>query len=288
MVNADTLIAEVRSTLSTYDADGLLDDALLYKAMYDGLRRFGKDVTVDDSEILYVNNRKAILPNNFYSLRAAWLCEPKGCWINDRHKDMLQSEISRREITERGVKWDSCNQCCKEEYEKVITERVYLNGCTAEFYYHRPRLLRLGKSRNKSPYDSRCMNFHEIDNINEIVIDGKMLYANFDSGFVHIDYFGSPEDEDGKPFVPEESTGSLERYIVALMIERSLIKIWYNKKDENIQGIIQHAVQTTALREREARANIKFEKLSPNIFERIKKLNRQNMMRYELLYPRIY
>ena len=54
----------------------------------------------------------------------AYRCEPLVCEIpgGDKAKADLQHEIGWVERTERGFRWNSCTECCKEEFEKTITK----------------------------------------------------------------------------------------------------------------------------------------------------------------------
>lgn len=191
------------------------------------------------------------------------------------------------ERIERSQKWNSCAPCCKDEEEKVITEKVFFKDVEVDFYYHKPLLLRLGKSMKRNKCHKNCRNLIVRDCPHEIIINGKTLYSNFPEGNVYIQYYGIPVDEGGKPVIPEVGRGELEKYVEYYTHMKFFEKLLKNKDDENIITLFNYYVRKEESQRGLALTDTKFSKLTPKSFKRLQKINRAEMLKYECNFPTI-
>jgi hypothetical protein len=211
-MTCDELIAELRAEIPTLGTLGGIEDESVYRWVRDELRRFGKTVCAQYEDVIEVKRGSASLPANFYSLKAAYGCEPM-CVETEAPRAVLQNTLFWKERVEYGARWSECDACCKEQFEKTIVENVYLNEQhSAKFHYKNPVLLRLADTTLRSACASDCANRYVRDCAEEIMINGRTLYGNFD-GDVFIRYYGVQQDEDGKPEIPDTDLGLVQRYI---------------------------------------------------------------------------
>ena len=149
--SADSFIAEILADFRKFEDAGLIDKASMYRDLEIALKRFGNTVYEINETVIEVKNGKAMLPDNFCALYIAYLCEPLGYSSSKKiEKHHLQDSNFYIERTERNLKWDSCDPCCVEEHEKVITEKLFFKDLEVDFHYKNPILLKLGKSFNKN------------------------------------------------------------------------------------------------------------------------------------------
>lgn len=281
----DTFIAEFKSENENYYNAGLIDEGSVLKWFNEALKPFGQNIMILQDTVVDVNNSEGILPDNFYSLYMAYKCNPKGYHFNKKYKDIVQNSYMWTKRVERSNDWNSCDPCCVNEENKIITEKLILNDTEVEFYYEKPTLLKLGKSMKRDKCHKECRNILIKDSPYEIIINEKTLYSNFDKGYVYIQYYGLPTDEEGKPIIPEVGRGELERYVDYYVHLKFFEKLLKNKDDENIITLFNYYNQKEQLHKSLALTDTKFSKLTPNSFRRLKNENRREMLKYEFNFP---
>lgn len=283
-MNAEALIEEIKTSFSKYADAGLLDDNAMYRDIVLGLKRFGNDICMVHETVVEVRNGIAKLPDNFFSLYLAYLCEPAGYHkAPEIQTHDLQSSIMYKERTMHNSKWDECDPCCKEEEEKIIKENIYFDTGKVEFYYKNPQLLRLGKTFVKNDCHSKCRNKLVRDNPNEIVIRNSTLQANFNEGFIYIQYYGFPTDEDGNIDIPDTPNGHLERFLEHDLKVRLMVRLIENSDaGPNIGNLLSYHQQQQQIALRNASNEVKMKSLTPDAFYRIAKQNKLDTLRYEI------
>lgn len=286
MSNIDSIIAEVVDDLSNYSDAGLIDENKLYNDAVKALKRFGNDVTVLQEAIIDVKGGVAELPRQFFSLYFAYLCEPLAYTTEDVEFDDLQSSYFYRERVAMNSNWSNCESCCENQEENVIRESVYFKRGKANFYYHRPQLLRLGKSLKKSSCHSKCRNKYTTDNPNEIVIIENMLQANFNEGTIYMQYYGLPVDDEGNIDIPETKNGNLETYIEYYLKRKTAERLMGNNDAAGLQNLygIYKGEENNAVRL--ASAELKLTKLTPRALQRWVRLNKLEALSFEITAPR--
>lgn len=280
--NAEDLIEEVRSDLSKYADAGLIDDNKIYRDIVFGLKKFGNDITELTETVVEIKNGTATLPDDFFSLYVAYLCEPSYYKANDVEYHDLQSSYFFRERTEYSSKWNECDTCCEQKEEKVIRENLYFNRGSVEFYYKRPVLLGLGKTFNRNQCHSQCRNMVVRDNPNEISINQLTLDANFKEGYIYMQYFGLPKDSDGKIDIPETKNGHLETYLEYYVKRRLAERLMANNDALGLSNLFSVWKQEESVALKNAGGNLKMSKIKPNqLRNRIQRINRSETLAYE-------
>lgn len=284
MSNTQALIEEIKSELSKYDDAGLLDENSMYRDIVQGLKRFGNDVLEIHETVVEVKDGEAQLPDNFKSLYLAYLCTPLGYTKEgpEIENHSLQTSLFYRERVIRTNKWSECESCCNEQEENVIRENLYFNGNQVSFYYHRPRLLKIGKSFNKTNIHSECRNRIVLDNPEEIVITGYRLKANFNEGDIYMQYFGLPVDDEGRINIPETYNGHLETYLEYYLKARTAERLLGNNDAIGLSNLYSVYKQESQIALRNASNDLKMGKINPQSMKRLKRLNRLETLQYEI------
>ena len=280
--NVEALIAQIKSDLSKYDDAGLIDDTSLYRDISLGLKRFGNDIMQLQETMVEVDKGYGELPQSFFSLYGAWLCNPLG-YVNKNtvEQDSLINSVMYRERTIKTKEWSECSADCETITENVIRENLYYNGNNVQFLYNNPQLLKLGKSFQKINCHATCRNKIVRDNPNEIVILGYRLQANFNEGYIYMQYYGLPTDEEGNIEIPETPNGHLETYLEYFLKRRLAERLMGNNDAVGLQNLYQIYAQNEGVALRNASTELKMSKLKPSTFQKMKMLNKLESLQYE-------
>lgn len=292
MNNIDSLIAEVKSDFSKYADAGLIDEDSMYRDIILGLKKFGNDIMELHETVVEVKDGFAELPENFYSLYLAALCKPLGykntCGSDDEFHD-LQDSYFYTERVKYDRKWSECGSCCDELTESVIRENFYFKSKRlAEFYYHQPQLLSLGKTFNKNNCHASCRNKLVHDNPNQIVIVKYRLQANFNEGDIYMQYYGLPLDEDGNIDIPESKNGHLEEYLEYRLKRKIAERLIGNVEGPGMSQMytVYMGQETKSLKN--ASNELKMRSITPTSMQRLKRINRLESLQFESAFTRMY
>ena len=285
MNNIESIISLVKLDLSKYSDAGLIDTNLLYNDAIRALKRFGNDILELQEVVLDVKAGSTTLPPNFFSLLFAYLCEPAYYKTHDVEFHDIQSSLLYKERVELGNSWTDCESCCEEKTENLIKENVYFKRGRAEFYYHRPQLLRLAKGFSKSACADKCRNNFSVPTQNEINIIRDTLYTNFNKGSIYMQYYGLPLDEEGRLNVADTKNGHLETYLEYFLKRRAAERLLGNNDAQGIQNLYQIYKQEEGIALRNASSEVKLAKLTPHAMKRWHKLNRLEALTFEIVRP---
>lgn len=280
--NVEGLIAQIKSDLSKYSDAGLIDDTSLYRDISLGLKRFGNDIMVMQETMVQVEQGYGSLPESFFSLSAAYLCNPAGYINKDKvEQDSLINSVMYRERTINTRVWNECDASCATVTENIVRENLYYNGNNVQFLYSNPTLLSLGKSFKKSNCHANCRNKIVRDNPNEIVIINYKLQANFNEGYIYMQYYGLPVDEDGNIEIPDTPNGHLETYLEYHLKRRLAERLMGNNDAQGLQNLYQVYSQQESIALKNASTELKMSKLKPSTFQKMKRLNQLESLQYE-------
>lgn len=280
----EEFLAEFKSEKESYLAAGLIDDLSVYKWVTQALKPLGNNIMVLQDAVLDVKGYEARVPDNFFSLYAAYQCEPKSYYYKEEDKPILQNAIQWVEKVEQSVKWNSCELCCEEEEEKLITEKVWMNDREVKFYYQRPKLLKLGRGFKRSACTEHCRNLVVRDNPNEIVINGNVVYTNFKEGTIYLQYYGMELDEKGYVIIPELGLGEIEQYVTTYVNWKFYEKLLTNQDEPNVVTLFQYYAQMVERHKILAISESKFSTLRPEDIKMLGLKNRALFDRYEKGY----
>lgn len=282
-MNLTQFISEIESSFPTYARD--LDKVSIKYDVLQQLRIFGLNIAEMHEKVLKVRNSKAILPNNFKSLKLALKLQAVGCNIQGDIEDFTKSYIYKERI-ENGRWFDEVNQQYVDTgCATIIRESINYPQGKADLFYDFT-WLSVVKGIKKDVVSGDCLNLHpSIRNAypHEINITGNTLNTNFTEGEIYIQYYGLPTDETGEIVIPEYTTSDILTYItqyVKVNIAERLIQ-----NNLNPQGIVQlypNWKSELTMLKRAALSEAKFAGLDKNWNKKFKKLNREYMSSFNL------
>ena len=254
-----------------YDAN-LIDDILVYKWVNQALKKFGATIMSYQDGMVSVQNNKGKLPENFFQLKAAILCEPDYIECDEQDERVLMDSHYWHDIRLKQTEWEICSGDCKRTTieETLITDKFYINTRPFTRHYKRPRELRLGKSFNKSLCASDCANKYNSQAKEEINIVGTTLNTNFPSGEVYLKYKGLELDEEGLVIIPDTPKGEVQSYVMYFVKRNILEFVLANGEDINISTIFQYYTQQERMQFALAMTEAKFSNLTPKSFYKLK------------------
>lgn len=283
--SAASFIEEIKADFRKYVDAGLVDEASMYRDLEIALKKFGNNINELNETVIEVENGKAILPDNFSSLYIAYLCEPLG-YTTKVKKEHLQDSNFFIERTERKYNWKSCDPCCIDEEEKVITEKLYFEEHEVDFHYKNPTLLKLGKTFNKNACHDKCRNKYVRESLSEIIINRKVLHANFDCGHIYLQYYGLPIDDEGNLVITETFNGELESYLEYYLKERLVERLMSNgDAGQGLSSLYSVFASKRSTQLRLAMNSLKMCDINPDrLRRRWRKLNTMEALKYSLSF----
>lgn len=284
-MSIDTFLADFKANNAKHDAAGIIDDLSIYAWVNQALRKFGSNILVIHDCVVEVKNSKAFLPDNFYSLHrdAIYRCIPKGYYC-ENPTPVLQSTLMWTERTELNHTWNLCDPSCVQGSEKIITEKVFINDCEVQYYYHNPQKLYVHKSIRRKGYNRKRFGLSEQGECT-VMINGQTLHAGFKNGYIYLEYYGLPLDEQGRPEIPDVGRNILQEYVEYFVYMKHYEKVLRNEEDKNVITLFNYYVQKERDMFHSVMRDVKFSTLTPRSFKRLKYLNRAEMLQYEINSP---
>ena len=288
----EDFINELKLSLRSYDKRDLIDDASVYRWVEIALKKFGGDIAVPKETIIDVKNGNANMPGDYYDLIVAYRCDFAGYDIPDGEKVIpeLQNTFAWKERTERSYRWCSCDECCKEESEKTIIEKFYINthdvNHEVRCHYRKPEPLRLSKPMLSDKCLSKCRNKMFKDSPWEINITGGKFYANFD-GPVYMKYRSLPFDDEGNIFIPDTSQGLLADYIENYVKMRLFEEWTLNNEVQGASEVLKLYIQQDLIKFKNAKTELKMDNLTWDDFYKSLNRRKNDFIKYEIMSPMI-
>ena len=253
------LLDEVSVDFQNYDLENYIEPATLIKVAKRVNYDLGLRIFQTKEAILEVEKGRVKLPDNFYVLNFALVCDeytvysptPQGTWIEERPYIAPYQETTPI-INSCEIGPVNCQNCgnidCSCSVPSVapynaqqpygsycIKPRVFLN-CKGDAY----ELVQITKSGQERTYktllpikilnnpetiDCDCPNLYWNTQASAWIKDG-WLYTTFDCGKVYINYQGMLEDDDGNLLVPDHDL--LNEYYEYALKQRILENLMMN------------------------------------------------------------
>lgn len=285
VVTLNNVISEIKTDFKSYYNSGLLDDISMERWGLQALKMFGVNIMVLQDQVVKIEDGQGDLPDNFFSLYAAYECEPLNYEIKTR--PVLQNVRQWKETSERVKEFDSCEPCCVNEYEKIITERFYNEDKEHVFNYRPVGLLSLGRHVKNNSYDTACRNKFVKGNPREISIRKLKIYTNYSKGNVYMIYYGLEHDEEGDIIITDTPRGALVRYVEDYIKYKVVEKIVLNQDDTNLASMLSLLKTNMTESYNLAQTDAKFSNLTPDSFKKLRMSNMRDMLVYEAPINRI-
>lgn len=265
-------LADLKVEFRQYFDANLIDDLLVHKWVNQALKKFGATIMAYQDGMVSIENNRGNLPEGFFQLKSAILCEPDFIQCSKEDEKILLNSFFWTEVTRKEKAWDICTDDCYKNVleEETISEKTYVNDCAINKVYKNPLPLKLSKAFNKSFCAPECINKYTSAAKNEINIVGNTIHTNFRTGDIYIKYKGLELDDQGLTVIPETPKGEVQSYILYFVKRNVLEYVLANGEDTNVSTLFQYYNQ----KEREqlglALTEAKFSNLSPKSLYKLK------------------
>ena len=287
-VSPDPTYAIVKEEFKSYFDTGAIDDLMFPTYLNKCLNKLGKGTYVIKEEVLYIEDFQARLPDNFFSVREAWMCTSVNGYpyrsANSFYSQAASTDTIQVSPTISGYRacsnTDCTDEACGGECMPQLIQAVYKTNNQTNLSYTKQYLLKPGNISVKKDCDLGCANFGSSAADSFDIRDNKFV-TNFREGIVHLVFYATDYDENSNQLIPDNYRIKeyIEHFIKFKMIEQLTNQVndeTYNQLQSKMvyyKGLSDEAyiLAETEIKKQDAYA--KFRRIKQN-------LNRLNM--YEL------
>lgn len=183
----DSLLASVVDDLDGYDLDSAFNITSMIKVVLKINKELGLKLHKEYETIIEIKNNKAVLPDNFQIMNAAFICSS---YTHTGVANSLTSENFVVDTCKSTVQKPFQEPCATEEIECCYKYKVVRQRELYEYTVNRIIPIRVNNSMRdyiKNDYD--------------LIIKDGYVVTNFEKGEVIINYLGTLEDEEGNLLV---------------------------------------------------------------------------------------
>lgn len=237
------LIALVQEELRSYFESGSIDSLLFPIYIDKCLRKLGKGSYPITMGILNICAFQARLPDDFFSVREAWLCTnvTKNYQLPNAQYQQVTGSTSTRIDTPSPWTDNSdliCDKCSECQMPDII-KAVYKTTNTVAFYYQKKHLLKPGNIYTKNNSCSEdCLNFNSSSDDTFDIHDNKFT-VNFREGNVYMQYYSKEYDQNGYQMIPDNYR--IKEFIEAFLKQKAFEQLSNQVTDETYNQMQQKA-----------------------------------------------
>lgn len=225
-ISPQKIFARVKEELKSYFDSGMVDDTMFPLYVDDCLRKIGKSSYPINQAILYLDDYKSSLPEDFHAVREAWMCV---AWSKDYQLPSAVYEQCVKDIATRVDVQDIYCQPCNECELPTIIEAVYKHTSTVLFQYNKQYLLTPGNVYPACPNDLYCANYGAASPSSYDIRDGKLASTSRD-GTIYLQYYSNQTDDAENQLVPD--TLRMMQFIEAYIKQKMFEQIFNQVTDE--------------------------------------------------------
>lgn len=249
-VSPEPVFAIVQEELKSYFDSGAVDNLMFNTYLNKCLNKLGKGSYNIVPTILYIEGYEARLPDNFYSVREAWLCTS----INStpyRDANSFYSQAASTDtiqispVVSGGVPCTNseCTTGCPECMPELI-QAVYKTNHEHTITYRKQYLLKPGNISVRDHCSLDCANFGSSAADSFDIRDNKFV-TNFAQGTVYLVMYASDYDGQGNQLIPDNFR---IREYVELYIKYKMFETLSNQvNDETFNQINQKMIYYKSL-----------------------------------------
>lgn len=220
-VSPEPQYATVKEELKSYFDSGAVDDLLFPTYLNKCLNKLGKGSYVIRDIILNMEDFQARLPDNFYSVREAWLCTYVNGYPYQSANSFYSQAASTSTIQVSPITTDKCCtnvECtdpdCYGECMPVLIQAVYKTNNEMNVTYKREYLLKPGNISVDRYCALDCANYGASGPDSFDIRDNKFV-TNFRNGTVHLVFYATDYDDKGNQLIPDNYR--IKEYIEAFL-----------------------------------------------------------------------
>jgi hypothetical protein len=253
LISAEQVFGRVEETLSSYANNGLIDTSQYYSEIRWIISNLGLGAFEMNEAVIFLKEHKAEIPCDFYLLDSAWLCasgegggvatdnwQGKYVYYTTKTCETILQDQSCPAPNQTGY---SVNACNNEQVLEKVTLTEYVSGAPNTVTWSNPVLMKLN---NKKSIGKTCINSCKnlfYSSPYEISIHKRggnyVLTSNLKEPTIFLKYWRFPLDEEtGLPLVPNDPI--IEKAIYTHLIYWTLVKLWTNSEDTDIERKIQY------------------------------------------------
>jgi len=274
------LIAEILTELKKYDEAGMIDYRSLNRWIISEMKNFGYNIMQLTEKIVKVENGRAELPENFYSLALVVKCTPENYSFEEGCKECVQSSYFWKQRLETVYEWDNGSESHIGKDFKLIEERVVNKDATVTIRYSNPVRLRPSKNMKRDLIADKSPNLQQFRSEFEFTLQGNYLNVNFKDGDLYLQYYGLPLNEDNELEIPDNR--NIQEYLIAYCKRKIFQMIWDNGED--VQNRLQFYIQESERLKGLAMTSAKMEALGSDWWKNIKRNNLRNVLKFERMF----
>lgn len=287
MITISSIIADIKSDLSTYAESNLIDEITIRLHLINELKRFGGNVMDVYPKVIEVRNNQAQLPDNFFSLYKAVKTEPIGYSLEDGSdiEEMNFGNTFFRVRKEASRTWDNLSgKFTDGDYTEVV-EKIYLQqNKKADIYYGNQIPLKLRQGFDKSKLNVACENIQIKSSPYEINIINNTLQTNFNKGFICIWFQGLRVDENTDDIIlPEDPNARIYEFLIYSGKAKVFEGLWNNDDDPNVIQKLQYNKAEAEKARTAASAQVRFNSVTGgDWWKNIKNKRRRRLSKFDL------
>lgn len=209
-ISPEGIFSTVQEELKSYFDTGMIDSLLFPTYVDKCLRKLGKTGYDIHEVILDIEDYQARLPDNFISVREAWMCttidsipyvQPNSFYS----QAVSQETIQLNPVISGGKPCSNigCNNpgCNGSECMPTLIQAVYKTTNGTSFSYKRSFLLKPGNISTRKDCAVDCANFGSNATDSFDIRDNKFV-TNFRNGTVHLIFYATEYDKEGNQLIP--------------------------------------------------------------------------------------
>jgi len=221
-ISPELLYSVVKEELKSYYDTGAIDDLMFSTYLDKALRKLGRATYVISEEMLFIEDFEARLPDNFYAVREAWLCEELNNisyqTANSFYSQASSTTIQIAPLTIGGkpcgnplCQDPNCTGTCLPE----ILQAVYKTNHQSTRTFRRQHLLKPGNISAKKNCDVHYVDYWDSDKtvhgsnpysntLDSFDIRDNKFVTNFRNNAVYLIFYATEYDETGNQMIPDD------------------------------------------------------------------------------------
>ena len=209
-ISPEGVFAIVREEFKSYFDTGAIDDIMFYNYVDKCLKKLGRSSYTITEDYLEIEDFESHLPDNFYSVREAWLCTSVKSTPHQSSNSFYSQAASETTIQispitsgGRGCTNLDCNdEDCNGECMPEFVQAVYKTNNTFRENYSHSYLLKPGNISVHKNCSMDCVNKGSSSADSFDIRDNKFV-TNFRKGIVHLIFYAYDYDENGGQLIPD-------------------------------------------------------------------------------------
>jgi len=223
-ISPQHIYAEVKEELRSYFASSAVDDIMFPLWTQQCLLKLGKGSFEIIPSVLHIKNYKSRLPDDFQSVREAWMCR-------DVHQNyqLPSAEYSQVLQSYKMTGETYCN-VCNTCGESPVVQEIYKNTQVVHRQWSLQYLLKPSIINDLTcPKNLYCANFNSISPQTYDVKNGQFL-TTIKEATIYLLYYSNQFDSKGDVMIPKDYR--IERFIAAFLKQKIFEQLFNQSTSE--------------------------------------------------------